>query len=361
MDNPINKLITKDEVENILNHFGNLGKNDTKLLINSVEIYQIAFVHESYYMSVVKNILHKNKEVYDNYKIFLNYIPKCSNERLEFLGDNILKSILGKYIYSRFGEEREAFLTTLKIKLEKGTALHKFAKILNFKKWLLLSLQVENETILDMDRGRNQPDYYENAFEAFIGALVEDFNGDITIAENFIINIIENTINFSDLISNNENYKDLNQRVFQAQNEHENKDYKDYKDYKDKDNKDYKDNQFKKVKKWKNPEYINVDEFTSNYNQKIFTKCVLITEDQLNDISKFHSKEKYDKIKDYTINILVWYKNNNPEIFEKLLELLSNQDNSVNYILGLSKGKKVILAEQNCAKICLQNLGVKEF
>ena len=65
MDNPFNRLVTKDNIEDILNRFGNLGQNGERLQINNLEPYQMAFVHESYYMSVVKNVLHTNKNKND--------------------------------------------------------------------------------------------------------------------------------------------------------------------------------------------------------------------------------------------------------------------------------------------------------
>jgi dsRNA-specific ribonuclease len=34
------------------------------------------------------------------------YIPKESSERLEYLGDHILKAIMGRYLFERFGNER---------------------------------------------------------------------------------------------------------------------------------------------------------------------------------------------------------------------------------------------------------------
>ena len=52
MDNSNNRLINKEEVENILNYFGNIGDNNLPLKINNLENYRRAFVHESYYQSV---------------------------------------------------------------------------------------------------------------------------------------------------------------------------------------------------------------------------------------------------------------------------------------------------------------------
>ena len=335
MDNPINKLITKQEVEKILNYFGNIGNDNQPLTINNIEYYQLAFVHESYYMSIVKNILHKSENSIN--KIYLNWIPKHSNERLEYLGDHILKAIMGKYLYKRFGQEREGFLTRLKIKIERCSSLHKIATELGFKKWLLLSLQVENETILDVDRGRNTPSYYEDAFEAFIGAIVEDFpEFGYIYAERFVINVIENIIDFSDLISNNDNFKDSIQRFFQAQKVVSNE----------------------SEEKWKNPVYTPVHEFTSIYNQKIFIKCVLISHEQLLHLEQTHSRDACEKIKNYTTNVVKYYKHNNPLVFEKLMQLITQDCSNMYYILGLAQSKKVITTEQDTAKMCLINLNL---
>lgn len=336
MDNPINQLITREEVERILNYFGNIGNNNTFLTINNIEYYQLAFVHESYYMSIIKNILHRGESPISN--IYLNWVPKHSNERLEYLGDHILKAIMGKYLYKRFGQEREGFLTRLKIKIERCSSLHKIATELGFKKWLLLALQVENETILDVDRGRNTPSYYEDAFEAFIGAIVEDFEElGYIYAERFVINVIENIIDFSDLISNNDNFKDSIQRFFQAQK--------------------VICGDTEEEVKWKNPVYTPVYEFTSLYNQKIFIKCILLSHDQLLHLEKNHSRDVCEKIKNYTTNVVKYYKHNNPLVFEKLMELIT-PDDSINYILGIAQSKKVIVTEQNVAKMSLINLNL---
>jgi len=345
MDNPFNKLITKNQVEQILNKFSGIGDDESFLQINNLEYYQLAFVHESYYMSTVKNVLNsksicptttsqKNCDNTEFENIFLNYVPRCSNERLEYLGDHALKFTMSKYLYNRFGEEREGFLTRLKIKIERCTSLHQMAIQLGFKPFLLLSLQVENETLLDIDRGRNTPSVYEDSFEAFVGAIIEDFGEKgIVYADRFIINVIENIIDFSDLISTNDNFKDSIQRFFQSRVG--------------------SCNEVKSsvVLKWKNPVYISVYEFTSLYNQKIFIKGLFLSEFQLLQLNK----SVINKVKDYTISVVKYYKHNYPVIFEKIMhEIIKNNETS--YIIGMGQAKKVTIAEQECAKVGLLNL-----
>ena len=137
MDNPNNCLITTKDVENILNYFENIGDNGQRLVINNLEHYQQAFIHESYYQAV-QYFFTKNENIDDKSGLFY-YVPKESSERLEYLGDHILKAVMGRYLFERFGNEREGFLTRLKIKIEKCSMLHKIGVTLGFKKFLLLS------------------------------------------------------------------------------------------------------------------------------------------------------------------------------------------------------------------------------
>ncbi len=314
MDNPTNKFLTKEDVEKILNFFVNIGDNGVYLQINNVDIYQRAFVHESYYQSVQNTILNQ-LELNERYML---YIPKESNERLEFLGDHILKTILAKYLFERFPEEREGFLTKLKIKIEKCSSLHKIAVKLGFKKFLLLSLQVENQTILDIDRGRATPSFYEDAFEAFLGSIVQDFGEKGYIyAERFVRQAIQHIIDFSEIISVNDNFKDSLQRYFQSN-------------------------------KWKTPMYIEVNEEGPLY-RKIFSRIVLIHDKNLTELAPSVNKV----ISKYTHECLLLLKQNEI-VFNKVMKEINNGY----IILGIGYGRKVIQAEQDAAKNGLLNLNL---
>ena len=317
MENPNNCLISKEEVENILNYFGTIGDNGTYLHINNLEHYQNAFVHESYYQAVQYHFSkNEKKEELQNC-----YLPKSSSERLEYLGDHILKSTLGRYLFERFGNEREGFLTKLKIKIEKCSMLHKIGVTLGFKKFLLLSLQVENQTILCIERGRNTPSFYEDAFEAFIGSILVDFGEKgYLYADRFVRNVIENIIDFAELISKNDNFKDSLQRYFQSL-------------------------------KWKTPTYISLNEEGPLY-RKIFTRMLILTEEQFLEMDKLVQTN----IRKYTLYLLEEYKLKNQEVFKKLFSLRENG----NYILGIGFGRKVISAEQMAAKTGLFNFGLDE-
>lgn len=304
MNNPNNILITKGKVEDILNYFGNIGDNYQRLEINNLEYFQRAFVHESYYQAIQNAVI--NKQIKEE-TTYLSYIPEQSNERLEFLGDHVLKSVMARYLVERFGEEREGFLTRLKIKIEKCSMLHKFGVILGFKDYLLLSLQVENTTILDVERGRGTPSYYEDAFEAFIGSIMMDFGEKGYIyADRFTRSVIENIIDFSELISKNDNYKDSIQRYYQKYH-------------------------------FKPPTYITIDEDGPLY-RKVFTRAILISNEQLMLIE---DKEIVKNIK---------------ELNDKAKVQMKIEIENGKYILSVGKGRKVVNAEQEAAKKALEIL-----
>ena len=322
MNNPHNILITKEEVENILNIYGDIGGEPgsevrSRLIIKDLNWYQTAFVHESYHQACQNYTTNP-----DNSPVYINYLSTQSNERLEYVGDRVLKSILGVYVEERFGEfEREGFLTRINIKIEKCSMLHQIAVTLGFKKFLLLSLQIENSSLLDIFRGRSTKAFYEDAFEAFIGAIRKDFGelGNI-YAERFVRNIIENVIDFSELISVNQNFKDSLQRFFQTC-------------------------------KFLVPVYKTILEEGPLY-RKVFTRLLYITNDQLCELNK----SQQETIKIYTNDCLKHYQINNPNVYLELFKNVSDYK----YILCIGQGKKVTEAEQKCAETGLQNLNLPQ-
>jgi dsRNA-specific ribonuclease len=318
MNNPNNKLISKEQVEHILNYLGPIGDNGSHLTINNLEYYQRAFINESYHQSVCnyfKEQTQNNVNLVPFEQLCFPYVSKESNERLEYLGDHVLKTIASRYLYKRFPTEREGFLTRLKIKIEKCSMLHKMALSLGFKEYLLLSLQVENQTILDTFRGRNTPSYYEDAFESFLGAIMEDFDEKGYIyAERFVVNVIEHVVDFAELISTNDNFKDSLQRYFQQL-------------------------------KWKTPVYISIQEQGPIY-RKVFTRILPISKEQFDQLDPLQQHN----IQSFTIESLKYYKTMFPDIYLTL--------SKYDYILCIGSDRKVVSAEQNCAKIGLQILNL---
>lgn len=93
-----------------------------------------------------------------------------SNERLEFLGDTILDSIIAEYLYEKFPDKDEGYLTKIK------------AKIVSRKTLSEIGEEMELRTILRYNKNRsiNLASLEGNAFEAIIGAIFLDSSYETT-------------------------------------------------------------------------------------------------------------------------------------------------------------------------------------
>jgi len=111
----------------------------------------------------VKNI-NLFKKALTHKSISNNLINVESNERLEFLGDSILDAVVAKFLYEKFPEEDEGYLTKIK------------AKIVNRRTLSAIGHEMEIESVLQYNRNRTiKIETVEgNAFEALIGAIYLD-------------------------------------------------------------------------------------------------------------------------------------------------------------------------------------------
>ena len=193
-----NFLIQENDILNIMK---SLNIQDFK--INNLSFYQQAFVHKSYT---------KLKD-YEEFKKPDNCLPlfNLSYETMEFLGDSLLGTSIAKYLYKRYITFKidEGFLTKIKIRFVCGEQLAFLSKKLNFQKYMILSKHIEENC-----DGRENIHILEDIFESFLGAIFLDTN-DQDLVEQFIIQCIESFVDFSDVILNDNNYKDQILRYFQ--------------------------------------------------------------------------------------------------------------------------------------------------
>ena len=184
-------LIQKSDIENIINRFGHVGHGQKWCEIRNIEQYRQAFVHSSY--CGMAN----------------------SNERLEFLGDSVLGNIVSQYLFKRFPEQQEGFLTKIRTKIVRSSALADVASKLNFDKFLLTNFSSGSGETTSENMIKS-PKLLEDCFEAFIGAMSLDFDDSPEIVHRFIKSCVEQTMDFSHLILYNENHKDILQRYYQS-------------------------------------------------------------------------------------------------------------------------------------------------
>jgi len=91
------------------------------------------------------------------------------NERLEFLGDAILDSIIGDMLFTRYPDKGEGFLTRMRSKLVSRSMLNNLAKLIAI------------ERVMESNVARTQESSVPgNALEALIGALFIDKGFDRT-------------------------------------------------------------------------------------------------------------------------------------------------------------------------------------
>tara|TARA_B100000780_G_scaffold278243_2_gene251135 strand:+ start:548 stop:1381 length:834 start_codon:yes stop_codon:yes gene_type:complete len=206
-----NILINEGDINKILRTYG------IKFKCLNVNVYRQAFVHKSY-------ITRKNENyITGNVHCPSDCLPlqEESYERFEFLGDSVLSTTVASYLYERYSQQNEGFLTKMRSKLVNGHMLGDLCSKIGLNKWIIISKQIEE------NNGRNNYKILEDVFESFICAIFLDFNQKkmnlknsesgigFQIAEKWIINILEIKLDFSELIKQNKNYKDKLIKYFQ--------------------------------------------------------------------------------------------------------------------------------------------------
>lgn len=133
-----------------------------------------------------------------------------SNERLEYLGDAIVGSLVAEHLYSNYPERDEGFLTRLRAKLVNGRALAARAREINLAEFLLVSDSLSKEQ-------RNSNSILADAFEAVIGALYLDQGMDTTRA--FVERTVLSHMDLDQLARVKDNFKSILLETVQAESQ----------------------------------------------------------------------------------------------------------------------------------------------
>lgn len=120
-----------------------------------------------------------------------------NNERLEYLGDAILNAVISRYLFLKFKDINEGFLTGTRSQIVRGETLTKKANDLNLLKYIKLSKGTAN-----LSQQRKQS-ILEASLEAIIGSVFLD--SDWEKVYKFILNLfneelsqIQSTSDFKD-------------------------------------------------------------------------------------------------------------------------------------------------------------------
>jgi len=169
--------------------------------INHIEYFQIAFTHKSYCKKDIypPHILELVKEELNNNNLL--ELRDESYERLEYLGDRVIKLIVSNYLFFRYPKQNEGFMTKLQTKIEDKKNLATMSKELGLDKFFIISKQIENIN------GRYLDKIHEDIFEAFIGALYLSNGYEVCVYA--LTNLLETLIDYSEKLYCDNNYKDI--------------------------------------------------------------------------------------------------------------------------------------------------------
>jgi ribonuclease-3 len=169
-------------------------------------------VHSSYLISAISDpktekLLKDISPIETKYKSKCIPLQNASYERLEYLGDSVIRHAFGKYLFNRFPNEDEGFLTTNRSKMENKFALSDLARKLGIQKYAIIARNIE------FANGRTSyVTLTEDIFEAFIGALNLEIDDNQTI--DFLWKIIESEFDIPEIVRTKNNYKDTLMQYF---------------------------------------------------------------------------------------------------------------------------------------------------
>lgn len=169
-------------IRKFYNHFFSADKQFARSIANilgftprNLQIFKQAFAHKS--------------------AVDPKFHTVTSNERLEYLGDSILSTIVAEYLFQKYPNSDEGFLTKMRSKIVKRKTLNRIADDMGID----VILQDHNDTRLsDSMKG--------NALEALVGAiyLERGFEGTKSIV---VSKILRRYLNIHELEENDDNYK----------------------------------------------------------------------------------------------------------------------------------------------------------
>ncbi len=144
---------------------------------DNIELYKLALVHKSA-------------------SLFLDDGRQINNERLEFLGDAVLESIVSDYIFIEYPEADEGFLTKLRSKIVSRHSLNRLA----------VEIGLDRYVIAQSGGTFTQKHIFGDALEAMIGAIYLDKG--YNFANRLVINdLLGHNIDMDEVLTEETDFK----------------------------------------------------------------------------------------------------------------------------------------------------------
>ena len=167
----IRSLFSKDKI------FISTLRNLLGFTPGNISVYKLAFRHRSAAVEHDSGI-------------------KLSNERLEYLGDAILGTVIAEMLFKKYPYKEEGFLTEMRSRLVNREHLNRLA----------LKLGIDQMMSGFIDPGAKTRSAYGDAFEALIGAVYLDKGYDVT--KNMILKrFVKNHIHLDEIEELDSNFK----------------------------------------------------------------------------------------------------------------------------------------------------------
>ena len=145
----------------------------------NLKLYEIAFIHRSASFTMPDG-------------------KKVNNERLEYLGDAVLDTILSDYLFEKFPDATEGFMTKIRSRIVNRDILNQLAVSMGINKILISNISSVQPT----------KNLYGDALEALIGSVFLD-KGFKKTKKLFIRNVLNKYLDLNVIINTDTDYKSL--------------------------------------------------------------------------------------------------------------------------------------------------------
>lgn len=145
----------------------------------NLRLYEIAFIHRSASFTLSDG-------------------KKINNERLEYLGDAILDAILSDFLFEKFTDASEGFLTKIRARIVNRDMLNQIA----------VSMGIDKILVSNIGSAQSTKNLYGDAFEALIGSIFLD-KGFRKTRKFFIKNVLSKYLDLNTIVKTDPDYKSL--------------------------------------------------------------------------------------------------------------------------------------------------------
>jgi ribonuclease III len=145
----------------------------------NLKLYEIAFIHRSATFTLPDG-------------------KKVNNERLEYLGDAVLDAILSDFLFEKFPDATEGFMTKIRSRIVNRDILNQLA----------ISMGLQEILISNVSSFQPTKNLYGDALEALIGSVFID-KGFRKTKKFFIRNVLNKFLDLEVIVSTDTDYKSL--------------------------------------------------------------------------------------------------------------------------------------------------------